>query len=71
MKTKDIIHYLLNTEDYDETKELKNVGVDNYASLLKDGYKPYSGWFEEMSKKLKYDRRKISQELEGGFLRFW
>ena len=68
VKTKDVVHYLLNREDYDETKTLKNVGPENYESLIQDGYKPYTHWFEEMSKKLKYDRRKISQELEGAFL---
>ena len=68
VKTKDIVHYMLNTEDYDATKTLKNVGRENYENLIQDGYKPFSGWFEEMSKKLKYDRRKISQELEGAFL---
>ena len=68
VKTKDIVHYMLNTEDYDATKTLKNVGGENYENLIQDGYKPFSGWFEEMSKKLKYDRRKISQELEGAFL---
>jgi hypothetical protein len=32
------------------------------------GYKPCSSWFEAMVKKLKYDKRKVSQELECNFL---
>jgi hypothetical protein len=32
------------------------------------GYKPCSNWFEGMVKKLKYDKRKVSQELECNFL---
>jgi hypothetical protein len=37
-------------------------------SLMDDGYKPCSAWFESMVKKLKYDKRKVSQELECNFL---
>jgi hypothetical protein len=33
-----------------------------------EGYKAYSSWFEAMAKKLKFDKRKISQELECNFL---
>jgi hypothetical protein len=36
--------------------------------ILTDGYKPCSSWFEGMVKKLKYDKRKVSQELECNFL---
>jgi hypothetical protein len=35
---------------------------------MADGYKPCSSWFEAMVKKLKYDKRKVSQELECNFL---
>jgi hypothetical protein len=35
---------------------------------MEKGYKPFSSWFESMCKKLKFDRRKISQELECAFL---
>jgi hypothetical protein len=36
--------------------------------LMDAGYKPCSSWFEKMVKKLKYDKRKVSQELECNFL---
>jgi hypothetical protein len=39
--------------------------VTNY---IEEGYKPCSAWFEGMVKKLKYDRRKVAQELECNFL---
>ena len=69
VKCKDIIHYMLNREQYEDSEVLlKNNNQDEFSQLMKDGYKPYSGWFEQMSKKLKYDRRKISQELENNFL---
>jgi hypothetical protein len=35
---------------------------------MDNGYKPTSDWFEKMAKKLKFDKRKISQELECNFL---
>jgi hypothetical protein len=35
---------------------------------MEEGYTPYSSWFESMSKKFKYDKRKIAQELECDFL---
>ena len=42
--------------------------LSKFDELHKKGYKPCSGWFESMVKKLKYDRRKVSQELESAFL---
>jgi len=68
VKTKDIIHYLLNREDYDDSLNLGEKDQDKFSDLKRKGYKPYSSWFEEMCKKLKFDRRKISQELESAFL---
>ena len=68
VKTKDIVHYMLNRDEYDESHVLNKVDESNFNKLLEDGYKPFSTWFEEMSKKLKFDRRKISQELECAFL---
>ena len=68
VKTKDIVHFLLNREDYQEKDILKNVNKEDFDKLLEDGFKPFSTWFEEMCKKLKFDRRKISQELECAFL---
>ena len=41
---------------------------DDVKLLMADGYKPCSSWFEANGKKLKYDKRKVSQELECNFL---
>jgi len=75
IKTDDIIHYLLNKEEYDSTKIISwadkpflERDFEVAKELIKDGYKPCSDWFERMVKKLKYDKRKISQELECNFL---
>ncbi len=72
IKVKDIVHYLLNRGDYkDDEITIDYSEVDPYQrnfdeikKLFADGYKPYSSWFEAMAKKLKFDRRKIAQELE-------
>lgn len=76
IKCNDIIHYMLNREDYDDSKIIIRYGdIDprerDYEDIklkLSNGYKVYSSWFEGMAKKLKFDRRKISQELECNFL---
>ena len=76
LKVKDVVHYMLNREDYkDEEITLDYAHVDprerDFVEIKKhilDGYKPYSSWFEAMAKKLKFDRRKIAQELECNFL---
>ena len=75
VKTKDIIHYLLNKEEYskDDVISWESIPFDdrNYEelkSIMDTGYKPCSNWFEGMVKKLKYDKRKVSQELECNFL---
>lgn len=75
VKTKDIVHYLLNKEEYsqDLVINLKDkIGsenlIDEVNRMINDGFKPCSSWFEAMVKKLKYDRRKVSQELECNFL---
>jgi hypothetical protein len=75
LKIEDSVHYLLNREDY------KNLELIDYSSIpprqrdfseikeyISKGYKPVSSWYEKMVKKLKYDKRKISQELECNFL---
>lgn len=75
LKVDDLIHYLLNREDY------KNIDTIDYSEIkfpdrnfdeikqkIADGYKPTSTWFEGMVKKLKFDKRKVSQELECNFL---
>jgi len=76
IKCKDIVHYLLNREDYNDDEIIidyshihprKRDYVEIKEKLL-DGYKAYSPWFEGMAKKLKFDRRKIAQELECNFL---
>ena len=75
VKTENIIHYLLNKEDYDPktfidwgSKSYDARNFDDVKLLITDGYKPCSSWFEAMVKKLKYDKRKVSQELECNFL---
>lgn len=72
IKCKDIVHYMLNRDEYnDEEIILDYTSIDpmerdfkEITSRFNEGYKPYSTWFEKMSKKLKFDRRKIAQELE-------
>lgn len=69
VKCNDICHYMLNREQYDDNEiVLYDFNPDKYNEYLEMGYKPFSSWFESMSKKFKYDRRKISQELEADFL---
>jgi hypothetical protein len=75
VKTKDLVHYLLNREDYPKDVVV-DLSMDNpydrdhsiVTKYIEDGYKPCSAWFEGMVKKLKYDRRKVAQELECNFL---
>jgi len=73
--TDDLIHYLINKEEYDESKNISFAHVDPYQRdyqelemFFKQGYKPCSTWYEKMVKKLKYDKRKINQELNCEFL---
>jgi hypothetical protein len=69
VKCSDICHYMLNREQYDDNEVVMyEFEVEKYNEYLEQGYKPFSSWFESMSKKFKYDRRKISQELECDFL---
>jgi len=75
VKTENIIHYLLNKEEYNPnefidwgSKSYDDRNFDDVKLLMADGYKPCSSWFEAMVKKLKYDKRKVSQELECNFL---
>jgi hypothetical protein len=69
VKCKDICHYMLNREQYnDDEVVMTDFDIEKYQELEELGYKPYSSWFESMSKKFKYDRRKIAQELECDFL---
>jgi hypothetical protein len=77
IKCNDIVHYMLNRGDYNDSEiilDYSNIKVSdrNFQEIkLKvenEGYKPYSSWFEAMAKKLKFDKRKISQELECNFL---
>jgi hypothetical protein len=77
IKCNDIVHYMLNRADYKDdeiTVDYGNIKVSdrNFEEIKQKiengGYKAYSSWFEAMAKKLKFDRRKISQELECNFL---
>jgi hypothetical protein len=69
VKCNDITHYMLNREQYDDNEVVMyEFDIEKYNEYLDEGYKPFSSWFESMSKKFKYDRRKIAQELECDFL---
>jgi hypothetical protein len=69
VKCNDICHYMLNREQYDDNEVvLYDFDIEKYREYEEQGYKPFSSWFESMSKKFKYDRRKIAQELECDFL---
>ena len=69
VKCSDIVHYMLNREQYnDDDVVMYDFDIEKYESYHDEGYKPFSTWFESMSKKFKYDRRKIAQELECDFL---
>lgn len=69
VKCKDIVHYMLNRQLYnDDEVVMKDFDNTKYKEYLEQGYKPYSSWFEGMSKKFKYDPRMIAQELECDFL---
>jgi len=72
INVKDIIHYYLNRNEYQTVEILeykdKEKNFDEIRQLINQGYKPSSSWYESMVKKLKYDKRKVSQELECAFL---
>ena len=75
IKVKDLMHYFLNREEYPNPEIISFDGVPTsqrdfveFKRLMDDGYKVCSSWFETMAKKLKFDKRKISQELECNFL---
>ena len=75
VKTKDMIHYLLNKDEYPpdtiidlSVEDPYNRNHEQVTSYIEEGYKPCSSWYEGMVKKLKYDKRKVSQEIESNFL---
>jgi hypothetical protein len=69
VKCQDICHYMLNREQYNDNEVvIYDFDIEKYQEYQEQGYKPFSSWFESMSKKFKYDRRKIAQELECDFL---
>ena len=75
VKTENLVDYLRERENH-KNDEVVDLSVDNPYErdyeIVKDyisrGYKPCSSWFEGMVKKLKYDKRKVAQELECNFL---
>ena len=75
VKTTDLVHFLLNREEYGKDAII-DLSIENpyerdhsiVTDYIKQGYKPCSAWFEGMVKKLKFDRRKVAQELECNFL---
>ena len=72
VNVKDIIHYYLNRNEYPNVEIIeynnKEKNFDEIRQLISQGYKPNSSWYESMVKKLKYDKRKVNQELECAFL---
>jgi len=75
IKVNDIIHYYLNRDEYNDVESIdyqdippRERNYDDIKALISNGYKPHSSWYESMVKKLKYDRRKVNQELECAFL---
>jgi hypothetical protein len=73
--TDDMVDYLLNKGEKDHSKNISFADIDPYdrdyekiKEYFKEGYKPCSSWYEKMVKKLKYDKRKINQELNCEFL---
>lgn len=76
IKCDDIVHYMLNRGDYNDSEitidytdiKVSERDFEDIKQKVESGYKAYSSWFEAMAKKLKFDRRKISQELECNFL---
>ncbi len=75
VKTNDLVHFLRNREEYSD-KDIIDLSMENpyerdhtiVTDYISKGYKPCSTWFEGMVKKLKFDNRKVAQELECNFL---
>jgi hypothetical protein len=60
---------MVNRELYnDEELVLDREVIDDFDEVIEQGYKPYSPWYESMCSKLKWDKRKIAQEIECDFL---
>lgn len=75
VQTPDIVHFFLNRDEYgpEKIKDYSHINpferdFEELVALFKQGWKPSSSWFEAMVKKLKYDKRKVAQELECNFL---
>lgn len=69
VKVEDIVHYMLNRQEYNDDEVISDYhGYEDYDNMMANGYKPYSSWYEMMAKKLKYDHRKMNQEINGDFL---
>ena len=73
--TEDMVDYLLNKDEKDHSGNISFEDTDPYErdyDVIREyfvkGYKPCSTWYEKMVKKLKYDKRKINQELNCEFL---
>ena len=69
LKVDDTVDYMLNRGKYDDDEiTVHDVPREKYSEMIEQGYKPYSSWYERMAKKFKYDKRRMSQELECDFL---
>jgi hypothetical protein len=65
--TDDMVDYLLNKDEKDHSDPYER-DYEKIKEYFSQGYKPCSTWYEKMVKKLKYDKRKINQELNCEFL---
>jgi len=68
VKTSNIVHYFLNSDEYNINDEVVEADPEKFDALIKDGYKPCSPWLEGMAKKFKYDGRLLSQEIFCSFI---
>jgi hypothetical protein len=68
IKVADIVHYMLNRENYPDVEIINESDRKKFPTLIDQGFKPFSSWFELMSAKFNYNRRQIAQELETDFL---
>ena len=73
--TDDMVDFLLHKDERDKSGIVSFEDSDPYdrdyekiKEYFAKGYKPCSSWYEKMVKKLKYDKRKINQELNCEFL---
>lgn len=75
VRTTDILRWMM-TPEGERTEEIIHVPmhgdqdtlIDYCNRLISEGYRPHSPWFETMCRSMNFNKRDISQELEGSFL---